>query len=273
MQASIRANRASNDTQSITNADDAVIGDDNTDVIIGVENTDNAAIDADNTENAAIDADNTDNSAIDGEKRDDAAMSDNNTDNATTGDGNMDNAVLGEASTVHVPLPPHPSGKAKDPSQINGHNIVKASGHTLNLNDVHTYEFLIQGTPNPHDLEGIDEDQLLEIQRNIQDKLKQRDEERERNITKRMKQYEEKYDFINKALLQSVMHITEITKTDHPTAAAKDKSADKMVMLPPLFDGSKPEVVKQHYKRFNQYIKSKLRVAILRGQLSYLNTL
>ena len=85
--------------------------------------------------------------------------------------------------------------------------------------------------------------------------MKQRDEERERNITKRMKQYEEKYDFINKALLESVTHITEMTKTDNPTAAAKVKSAYKMVMLPPLFDGSKPEVVKQHYYRFSQYIK------------------
>ena len=70
-----------------------------------------------------------------------------------------------------------------------------------------------------------------------------------------MKQYEEKYDFINKALLESVAHITEMTKTDHPMAAAKVKSADKMVILPPLFDGSKPEVAKQHYERFNQYIK------------------
>ena len=70
-----------------------------------------------------------------------------------------------------------------------------------------------------------------------------------------MKQYEEKYDFINKALLEGVMHITEMTKTDNPTAAAKVKSADKMVMLPPLCDGSKPEVAKQHYERFNQYIK------------------
>ena len=26
-------------------------------------------------------------------------------------------------------------------------------------------------------------------------------------------------------------------------------------MLPPLFDGTKPEMVKQHYERFNQYIK------------------
>ena len=69
-----------------------------------------------------------------------------------------------------------------------------------------------------------------------------------------MKQYEEEYNFINKALLESVMQITEMTKTDHPTAA-KVKSPDNMVMLPPLFDGSKPEVVKQHYERFNHYIK------------------
>ena len=70
-----------------------------------------------------------------------------------------------------------------------------------------------------------------------------------------MKQYEEKYDFINKALLENVAHVTEMIKTDHPMAAAKVKSTDKMVMLPSLFDGSKPEVAKQHYERFNQYIK------------------
>ena len=70
-----------------------------------------------------------------------------------------------------------------------------------------------------------------------------------------MKQYKEKYDFINKALLESVAQITEMTKSDHPTAAVRVKSADKMVMLPPLFDDSRPEVAKQHYERFNQYIK------------------
>ena len=98
--------------------------------------------------------------------------------------------------------------------------------------------------------------------------MKQRDEERERNITKRMKQYEEKYGFINKALLESVAHITEMTKTDHPTAAAKIKSADKMVMLPPLFDGSKPEVAKQHYERFNQYIKFQTKSGNIRDPIS-----
>ena len=61
---------------------------------------------------------------------------------------------------------------------------------------------------------------------------------------KRMKQHKEKYDFINKALLESVAQITEMTKSDDPTAAARVKSVDKMVMLPSLFDGSKPEVAK-----------------------------
>ena len=49
--------------------------------------------------------------------------------------------------------------------------------------------------------------------------------------------------------------ITEMTKPNHSAATARVKSANKMVILPPLFDGTKPEVVKQHYKSFNQYIK------------------
>ena len=46
-----------------------------------------------------------------------------------------------------------------------------------------------------------------------------------------------------------------MTQTDHPMASAKVKSVNKMVMLPLLFDGTKPEMAKQHYERFNQYIK------------------
>ena len=42
--------------------------------------------------------------------------------------------------------------------------------------------------------------------------------------------------------------ITEMTKPDHSAETARVKSADKMVMLPPLFDGTKPEVVTQHYE-------------------------
>ena len=36
---------------------------------------------------------------------------------------------------------------------------------------------------------------------------------------------------------------------------AKVKLADKMLMIPALFDGEKPEKAKTHYERFNQYIK------------------
>ena len=164
-------------------------------------------------------------------------------------------ATTGEDSTEDIHLPPHPCGKAKYPSQIKisskyrtahtepllgdplpgSQAPTKVYGHKPDSGDIGIYEFLIEGAPNPPDLEDIEEDQLLQIQQNIQDKLKQRDEEREKNITRRMKQYEEKYDFINKALLESIAHITEMTQTDHPMASAKVKSTDKMVMLPLLF--------------------------------------
>ena len=83
-----------------------------------------------------------------------------------------------------------------------------------------------------------------------------------------MKQYKEKYDFINKALLESVAQITEMTKSDHTTTAARVKSADKMVMLLPLFDCSKPEVAKQHYVRFNQYIKFQTKSGNIRDPIA-----
>ena len=149
LQASIRANRSSNDTQSITNTDGAIGNDNTDDAIIGNDNTDDAVIGDDNTDDVI-------------------------------GDDNTDGAITGEASTVHLPLPPYSKGKAKDPSQIktslkhatpiakpsigdpllDDQATVKASGHTLDLGDVRIYEFLIQGTPNPPDLEGIEEDQL-----------------------------------------------------------------------------------------------------------------
>ena len=61
--------------------------------------------------------------------------------------------------------------------------------------------------------------------------------------------------------------ITEMTKPDHSAATAKVKSADKMVMLPLLFDGTKPEVAKQHYKRFNQYIKFQTKSSNIRDPI------
>ena len=39
-------------------------------------------------------------------------------------------------------------------------------------------------------------------------------------------------------------------------------------MLLPLFDGSKPEVAKQHYARFNQYIKSQTKSGNIRDPIA-----
>ena len=58
-----------------------------------------------------------------------------------------------------------------------------------------------------------------------------------------------------------------MTKSDHPSMAARVKLAEKTVMLPPLFDGSKPEVVKQHYERFNQYIKFQTKCGNIRDPI------
>ena len=92
-----------------------------------------------------------------------------------------DNSATGEDSTVDVHLPPHSSGKAKHPSQIKisskhrtaitepsigdplpgSQATVKVNGHMPDPGNIGICEFLIEGAPNPADLEGIEEDQLL----------------------------------------------------------------------------------------------------------------
>ena len=101
----------------------------------------------------------------------------------------------------------------------------------------------------------MDEDRLFEIQRNVQEQLRKRDEERERNITKRVKEFEKTFDFVNSHLLKGVATMAELTKKDTRQSLGKIKPTDKMVMMPGLFDGTKPETSKQHYGRFNMYIK------------------
>ena len=117
----------------------------------------------------------------------------------------IDDATTGEDSTEDMHLPPHPQRKAKYPSQIKtslkykiactesllgdplpgSQATMKVYGHKPDSGDIGIYEFLIEGAPNPPDLGGIEEDQLLQIQQNIQDKLKQRDEEKRKEYYKK----------------------------------------------------------------------------------------
>ena len=124
----------------------------------------------------------------------------------------------------------------------------------IDINDIGIFEFIFRGLPELPELEGIDEDRLRELQNAVQEQLCQRDVERERNITKRVQEFEKTFDFVNSHLLKGVATMAELTKSDNRQPMGKIKPTDKMVMMPSLFDGMKPATSKQHYERFNLYI-------------------
>ena len=130
----------------------------------------------------------------------------------------------------------------------------KGQKGTIGADDIGIFEFIFEGLPNLPDLEGIDEDRLFELQNAVQEQLHKRDEERDRNITKRVQESEKTFDFVNSHLLKGVATMVKLTKTDNRQPIGKIKPTDKMVMMPSLFDGTKPETSKQHYERFNLYI-------------------
>ena len=130
----------------------------------------------------------------------------------------------------------------------------KGQKDKVGINDIGIFEFIFHGLPNRPDLEGMDEDRLKKLQNAVQEQLHQRDEERERNITKRVQEFKKTFDFVNSHLLKGVATMAELTKTDNRQPIGKIKPTDKMVMMPSLFDGTKLATSKQHYERFNLYI-------------------
>ena len=66
----------------------------------------------------------------------------------------------------------------------------KGQKDKIGIDDIGVFEFIFQGLPELPELEGIEEDRLRELQNAIQEQLHQRDEERERNITKRVQEFE-----------------------------------------------------------------------------------
>ena len=60
----------------------------------------------------------------------------------------------------------------------------KGQKDTMGIDDIGIFEFIFKGLPEPPELEGIDEDRLRDLQNAVQEQLRKRDEERERNITK-----------------------------------------------------------------------------------------
>ena len=73
----------------------------------------------------------------------------------------------------------------------------KGQKDKIGIDDIGIFEFLFKGLPELPELEGIDEDRLRELQNAVQEQLHKRDEERERNITKRVQEFEKTFDFVN----------------------------------------------------------------------------
>ena len=64
--------------------------------------------------------------------------------------------------------------------------------YAFDPNDVRIHAFLLEGEPEGKELEGIEEEKLLEIHRAFQQKLKERDAEQQKNITKKIQEYDKK---------------------------------------------------------------------------------
>ena len=157
--------------------------------------------------NAETEIDKSEDIVMSDDNDDNPAMSDNDSPHATSGD-NAENGEPGENSTEDVPSPLIYGRKMTNPTTgktSKRHRPVrvkplespvgnppadkdttgKVKGHAFDPTNVQVYEIFIQGAPNPKDLEGVEEDQLLEIQRTIQEKLKEREMWKEKEILQR----------------------------------------------------------------------------------------
>ena len=172
----------------------------------------NAITNAENADIKSADIDNINMAETEADKNDDIAMSDNNDDNPTMSDrerpletpadDNIENNEVDENSTEEVPSPLIYGRKTNDPTKVkfskrrrpvkvtplesptgNPHVDKDATGkpntYVFDPTDVQIHEFFLEGEPNPKDLEGVEEDKILEIHRAFQQKLKERDPERE----------------------------------------------------------------------------------------------
>ena len=80
----------------------------------------------------------------------------------------------------------------------------KGQKDNVGIDDIGIFEFIFHGLPNPPELEGMDKDRLRELHNDVQEQLCQRNKERERNITKRVQEFEKTFDFVNSHLLKGV---------------------------------------------------------------------
>ena len=160
-----------------------------------------------------------------------------------------------DEATVQIDPPLDPDTQDEDILIIDEYNTEDDSEYTVGPDEIGFYTFFLEGQSNPPDLMGIEDDQLLAIQNDLHERLKAREEARERAVSNKLCKLEEKHKFANAQFLKHFAQVSELLEPTAKDTQAKVKLADKMLMLPLLFDSKKPDKAKTHYKRFNQYIK------------------
>ena len=71
------------------------------------------------------------------------------------------------------------------------------SEYTVGSGEIGFYTFILEGQGNLPDLIGIEDDKLLAIQNDLHERLKARDEARERVVSNKLRQLEQKHEFDN----------------------------------------------------------------------------
>ena len=138
------------------------------------------------------------------------------------------------------------------------------SDYPVGPDELGFYTFFLKGEGNLPDLLGIEDDQLLAIQHDLHERLKARDEAREQAISKKLHELEQKHEFANAQYLKYFAQVSELLEPTAKDAPARVRLADKMLMLPPLFNGEKPRKQKLSMKGLTNTLNSKPRKAILK---------
>ena len=140
-------------------------------------------------------------------------------------------------TTVPNDPPPDPDTLDEDPLISDLTDTEEDSDYALGPDELGFYTFFIKGEGNLPDLLGIEDEQLLAIQNDLHQRMKARDEA----ISYKLHELEKKHDFTSTKYLKHFTQVSDLLEPTAKDAAARVKPADKMLMLPSLFDGEKPE--------------------------------
>ena len=131
-----------------------------------------------------------------------------------------------------------PNNPDLNPDIHNEDNLIAddAGEYDLHSDEIY-YTFFFEGAGNPPDLMGIDDEQLLAIQNDLRERLKAKDEARERTASDKLCKLEWKHEYANSEFLKHFSQVSELLELTAKGAQARVKLADKMLILPSLLDG------------------------------------